>query len=303
MVAARLGGNGRIVAVTPPPSPPSPPSPASAGGVEESVTAPSAGSEGTGPKKAKNSTAAARAKRYRDRKKAAAVTPLAGASQASRGPAEAATGVTPSKPTPSSKASRPSPAPSRSPIHRATFVAALALAVVSGGYSIFGLASIFTGAVVPVVGMGIALEVGKLSAVAWFSSGRGGRMLRMALFVLVGVLMCLNTIGAYGFLAKAHLAQSLNGELAVMGHSAEVAARLDAQRQTIADLDTRIGQIDAAVAAATKHGRTSSAMELASAQRKNRDALTGPGERLWRCRLKPQALRVSARLPPLTWDR
>jgi hypothetical protein len=47
-----------------------------------------------------------------------------------------------------------------SPIHKTTFCAALMLAVVSGGYSIFGLAHIFTGAALPVIGMGLALECG-----------------------------------------------------------------------------------------------------------------------------------------------
>jgi hypothetical protein len=35
--------------------------------------------------------------------------------------------------------------------------------------------------------------------VAWFGDNRGSRTLRGALFALVGVLMCLNAIGAYGF--------------------------------------------------------------------------------------------------------
>jgi hypothetical protein len=161
------------------------------------------------------------------------------------------------------------------PVHRTTFIAALALATVSGGYSIFGLASIFTGALYPVIGMGVALELGKLSAVAWFGEGRGSRLLRTGLVALVAVLMCLNAIGAYGFLAKAHIAQGLAGELSVAGHSAEIAARLDAQRQVVDDLSKQIGQIDEAINQATRKGRTSSAMSLAAQQRKTRDALQG----------------------------
>ncbi len=51
-------------------------------------------------------------------------------------------------------------------IRFAALTAALALATVSGGFSITGMTSIFVGAYWPVVGMGVALEVGKLSAVA-----------------------------------------------------------------------------------------------------------------------------------------
>jgi hypothetical protein len=63
------------------------------------------------------------------------------------------------------------------------------------------------------MGMGVALEIGKLSAVARFGENRGSRTLGGALFALVGVFMCLNAIGAYGFLARAHISQSLNGQL------------------------------------------------------------------------------------------
>jgi len=45
----------------------------------------------------------------------------------------------------------------------ATLTAALSLAAVSGGFSVSGMTSIFTGALYPVIGMGAALEVGKLA--------------------------------------------------------------------------------------------------------------------------------------------
>jgi hypothetical protein len=55
----------------------------------------------------------------------------------------------------------------------ATLTAALALATVSGGFSITGMTAIFVGATLPVIGMGIALELGKLSAVAWLGHRQG----------------------------------------------------------------------------------------------------------------------------------
>src|SRR5260370_33902655 len=58
-------------------------------------------------------------------------------------------------------------------IRFAALTAALALATVSGGFSITGMTSIFVGAYWPVIGMGVALEVGKLSAVAWLGHQRG----------------------------------------------------------------------------------------------------------------------------------
>ncbi len=71
-------------------------------------------------------------------------------------------------------------------------------------------------------------------------------------------------------------AQQLSGDLATVGKSAEIGAKIEARRQTIADFDKRIGQIDEAVSVATKRGRTSSAMDLATAQRNPAQRVAGP---------------------------
>jgi len=105
-------------------------------------------------------------------------------------------------------------------------VAALALAAVSAGFSITGMTSIFVGATVPVIGMGVALELGKLSAAAWLGRYGGKPALRGALIVLVAVLMGLNAIGAYGFLAKAHIGHAVAGDVAVTGRAADIDARI-----------------------------------------------------------------------------
>ena len=108
----------------------------------------------------------------------------------------------------------------------------------------------------------MALELGKLSAVAWL--GRAGcavhpaRPLKTAIRGLIGVLIALNAVGSYGFLSKAHIAQELAGNLNVAGRTADVEARLAVQASIVADLDRRIAQIDSAVDKATSKGRTGS---------------------------------------------
>jgi hypothetical protein len=67
----------------------------------------------------------------------------------------------------------------------ATLTAALALATVSGGFSVYGMTSIFTGALWPVIGMGAALELGKLSAVAWLGHRHGSGCLLDPVAVLL----------------------------------------------------------------------------------------------------------------------
>jgi hypothetical protein len=149
---------------------------------------------------------------------------------------------------------------------------ALSLATVSAWYSITGLTSIFVGAFWPVIALGIALEVGKLSAVAVLHTLHRGP-LKAALTVLVAVLMGLNAVGAYGFLSCAQIEHSVTGDAAIEAREAQVQAKLDVQAGVVADLEKRIGQIDAAVMTATLKGRTRGAMQIVDDQRRNRGDL------------------------------
>src|SRR5207244_12166357 len=96
----------------------------------------------------------------------------------------------------------------------ATLAAALSLAAVSGGFSVYGMTSIFTGALYPVIGMGAALELGKLSAVAWLGHRHGSASwgLKLSLTMLLAVLMTLNAIGCFGYLSRAHIASARSEE-------------------------------------------------------------------------------------------
>jgi hypothetical protein len=118
----------------------------------------------------------------------------------------------------------------------------------------------------------MALEIGKLCAVAALPTLRWGP-LKAALIALVAVLMGLNAIGAYGFLAKAHIEHAVAGDVLALAGRADVDARLAVQASTLSDLDRRIAQIDAAVEKATSRGRTAAAMALASEQRRLRTEL------------------------------
>jgi hypothetical protein len=133
------------------------------------------------------------------------------------------------------------------------------------------LTAIFVGAYWPVIGMGVVLEVGKLSAVAWLGHYNGASRidLKGAITLLILVLMGLNVVGAYGFLAKAPIGHRGEGEAAIGGRMAEVGGRISVQEGVLASLDRQIAQIDKAVDTATQRGRTSGAMQLAPDQRCN----------------------------------
>ena len=91
-----------------------------------------------------------------------------------------------------------------------TFLSAISISVIAAGYSIIGLATLFAGAVVPIIAMGTALEVGKLVAASWLYHNWQSdvpRLLKTYLFTAIIVLVFITSMGIFGFLSKAHLDQ------------------------------------------------------------------------------------------------
>jgi hypothetical protein len=145
---------------------------------------------------------------------------------------------------------------------------------VSASFSIIGLTTVFTGTFWAVVGMGAAMESGKLSAVAWLGQRyAASRALKVLVVGLVVTLMGLNAIGSYGFLAKAHLDHAVAAAGQIADHQARVDARKELAAANVADIDQRIAQIDNLVNEATKRGRTVIAMNIVEHQTRRRTEL------------------------------
>ena len=91
-----------------------------------------------------------------------------------------------------------------------TFLSAISISVIAAGYSIIGLATLFAGAVIPIILMGSALEVGKLVAASWLYHNWNSdvpRLLKAYLFSAIIILIFITSMGIFGFLSKAHLDQ------------------------------------------------------------------------------------------------
>ena len=92
-----------------------------------------------------------------------------------------------------------------------TFLSAISISVIAAGYSIMGLATLFAGAVVPIIAMGSALEVGKLVAASWLYNNWHNKLvpktIKAYLTFAVVVLIFITSMGIFGFLSKAHLDQ------------------------------------------------------------------------------------------------
>ena len=84
--------------------------------------------------------------------------------------------------------------------------------------------------------MGATLEAGKLVAAAWLAENwhSAPSLLRLILVAMIGVLMSLNEVGVFGFLARAHLDHMAAVDLALADRTADTEARLTIQDQAVA---------------------------------------------------------------------
>jgi len=158
-------------------------------------------------------------------------------------------------------------------INYLALLVALALSAVSAYYSIIGLATIFASAFIPVVLMGSVLELGKLVTASWLYNNwhHTPRVLKYYLTSSVIVLMFISSMGIFGFLSKAHIEQSLSINTGTADQVAIIQNKIDFEKQSIADLDKQIAQIDAAINKMTDRGQAANSLRAAEQQRRQRD--------------------------------
>lgn len=155
------------------------------------------------------------------------------------------------------------------------FLAALSISGVSAFYSISGLAAIFPGAVIPVIVLGIVLEIGKLSGVAFLHKHwcNAAFFVKTYLVIAIFVLMLINSMGIFGLLSKAHIAQ----EVANAGQTSTIQIiqeKKTSEKAAITDDETQIGNIDQAIGKLTSTGRAGQAVATINSQRQAREKLT-----------------------------
>jgi len=126
---------------------------------------------------------------------------------------------------------------------------ALAVSAVAGWFSIVGLMAIFPGVPVPILTMGIVLEIAKLVTASWiYRNWDTAAMLHKVYLTLsVVVLSFITSMGIYGFLSKAHIEQTITmgGDNALQIESIE--RRIGNERRVITDAENVIASLDASV--------------------------------------------------------
>jgi hypothetical protein len=230
---------------------------------------------GAKPKRRSRSKAAESQRRYRERKKAET----------------AAKPVIENDPPVLSTPTTTSPAPEPAPVsptipRRWSFADALAYAVAIGlascaaFFSIKGMTVLFPAAAVPIVIMSATMEAGKLVTAGWLARHwcSTAWIWRLALAGFVFGLAVINAGGLFSQLVSAHVGERGAAGVAIETQTANLEARIEVSAHAVADLDARVAQIDAAIAEATRRGRTKTAMATMQEQQRARAALTSERE-------------------------
>ena len=130
------------------------------------------------------------------------------------------------------------------------YFTAICLSAVAAYYSIAGLASIFAAAVVPIVVMGSVLEFAKLVVASWiYRSWNQIPILMRAYFTTaLVILMCLTSMGIFGYLSKAHLDQAVPtgdvaSKVAILDEKIKTEKEnVDAARAQLKQMDAQVDQ-------------------------------------------------------------
>lgn len=154
----------------------------------------------------------------------------------------------------------------------------LCLSSVAIYYSVLGLTAIFSAAAIPIIIMGIVLEVSKLIATLWLKQNWNiaPRTIKGYLIAAITVLMLITSMGIFGFLSKAHNDQALvSGDvlakIAIYDEKIKIAKdNIDANRKALKQLDEAVDQV---MARSTTEQGADKAVQVRKQQSKERTRL------------------------------
>lgn len=127
----------------------------------------------------------------------------------------------------------------------------ITISAVAEYYSILGLMAIFSAAVLPIIIMGIALGIGKVTATVWLKQNWNYCPIGVKVYLssAIAILMLITSMGIFGFLSKAHSDQNLvSGDvlakIAIYDEKIKTEKEnIDANRKAIKQLDDAVEQI------------------------------------------------------------
>lgn len=132
-----------------------------------------------------------------------------------------------------------------------TLAVALTISAVAAYYSIAGLCAIFAAAVMPIIIMGAALELGKITATVWLHKywHRCALQFKLYLVPAIVVLMIITSMGIFGFLSKAHMDQGVTvgdsaAQVAIFDEKIRTEKdNIEANRKALQQMDSQVDQM------------------------------------------------------------
>lgn len=126
-----------------------------------------------------------------------------------------------------------------------TLGTSLTLAATAAYFSIVGLMTIFSGAVIGIAIMATVLEIGKLVSAAWlhYEWDRINNLVRGYFTAAVIVLMLITSMGIFGFLSKAHIDSALVSDTYSLEASI-IDTRIAAEQSKLKAAQDRIESLD-----------------------------------------------------------
>lgn len=130
----------------------------------------------------------------------------------------------------------------------------ISISAVAIFYSVSGLVAIYPAAMIPIIVMGVAIEVGKLSMTLWLKQNwHAPWIYKITMIPAVIILMIITSGGVFGFLSKAHSDQSLiSGDALskvqlIDDRISIVKENIETQKDNISAARTALAQLDSQV--------------------------------------------------------
>jgi hypothetical protein len=155
-----------------------------------------------------------------------------------------------------------------------TLLSALSLATVAGWFSIIGITTIYAGAPLHALIMGVVLECSKLITTSWLYRNweHSSLKLKLPLVIFTLTLMLTTSIGVFGFLSKSHLEQNA-GTIDNGGKIQRLDQQISREKSIISDNDKVILQLDATINSFIGKDRADRALAVRRSQAAQRKEL------------------------------
>ena len=145
-------------------------------------------------------------------------------------------------------------------------------------YSVVGLTAIFSAAAIPIMIMGVSLEVAKLVCATWIKQywTQVPRLMKTYMVTAVVLLMIITSMGIFGFLSKAHNDQTLvsgdvGSKIAIYDEKIRTARdNIDAGRKQLQQMDAAVDQV---MGRSTDEKGADKAVAIRNSQKRDRAAI------------------------------